>query len=219
MLFDSRTQQDKDGFKPNVDNSIKKPQPTGFEKFLFVLFFILTLGIFGFWYYARKNRLYREINEIQEASSMIQAAEKKRRAILIKQIDAVQGYAKFEKETQTKVAELRSQLETMNTDDNATVLKTNLDRIQAGLNFQFEQYPNLKADRLFLQFNSEIALQEDEIYSTIRMYNMKVNHFNGSIYSFWTNCVAAKIGAYNQPLFQASETERQDIDTSALRNI
>ncbi|MBN0970562.1 LemA family protein [Mycoplasma phocoeninasale] len=216
MLFDTRNPQSNEGFKPNVDNTIKKPEPTGFEKFLFVLFFFLTLGFFLIGYYVRKNYLLRKINEIQEASSLIQAAEKKRRATLIKQLDAVKGYAKFENSTLTEVTRMRSKLVELENENNVTELKAQLDSIQRNINLQFEAYPDLKASQLFLQFNTEIALQEDEIYSTIRIYNMKVNSFNSQIYTFWTNCVAKKIGAYNQPLFSASEQERQDVDTSSL---
>lgn len=41
MLFDSRTPQSSEGFKPNVDNSIKKPIPTGVEKFFLSYFLYL----------------------------------------------------------------------------------------------------------------------------------------------------------------------------------
>ena len=60
MLFDTRTPQSSEGFKPNVDNSITKPIPTGVEKFFFILFFILTIGIFYFVYVGRKNELMRD---------------------------------------------------------------------------------------------------------------------------------------------------------------
>ncbi|QJG66306.1 LemA family protein [Mycoplasma phocoeninasale] len=216
MLFDTRNQQPSEGAKPNVDNTIKKPEPTGFEKFLFVLLFIITIGFFGINYYRKKNLLLRRINEIQEASSLIQAAEKKRRATLIKQLDAVKGYAKFENSTLTEVTRMRSKLIELENEHNASELKSQLDGIQRNINLQFEAYPDLKANQLFLQFNTEIALQEDEIYSTIRIYNMRVKSFNSEIYTFWTNCVAKKIGAYNQPLFSASEQERQDVSTSSL---
>ncbi|WP_373435617.1 LemA family protein [Metamycoplasma equirhinis] len=219
MLFDTRTQQEKEGFKPNVDNSIKHPEPTKGEKFLYILLYIITLGIFYFAYLSRKNMLMRKMNEIQQASSVIQAAEKKRRATLLKQLDTVKGYVNFENKTLTEVARLRSQLVKLENEEDTATLRNKLDVIQRGINVQFEQYPDLKASSLFLQFNTEIAMQEDEIYATIRIYNMKVNSFNSEIYSFWTNCVAKKIGAYNQPLFIASEKEREDVDTSSLSNM
>lgn len=219
MLFDSRTPQQSEGFKPNVDNTIKHPEPTGGEKFLYILFFILTLGIFWFVTISRKNYLLAKMNRIQEASSLIQAAEKKRGATLLKQLDVVKGYANFENKTQTEIAKLRSQLVDLDKETDTKKLNEKLNTIQAGLNFQFEQYPNLKADRTFLQFQTEIAIQEDEIYATIRNYNAIVRNFNSEIYQFWTNIVAKKINAYNQPLFQASESERKDIDTSSLANM
>ncbi|WP_330463294.1 LemA family protein [Metamycoplasma gateae] len=216
MLFDSRTPQASSGFRPNVDNTIKHPEVSGGQKFLYVLLFILTLGLFIIAVIKRKNFLLAEINRVQEASSLIQAAEKKRRATLIKQLDAVKGYAEFENKTQTEIAKLRSKLTSLENENDAVKLSQELNTIQAGLSLQFEQYPNLKADRSFLQFQTEIAIQEDEIYATIRNYNSITRRFNSEIYQFWTNIVAKKIGAYNQPLFQATEAERQDVDTSSL---
>ncbi|ENY68532.1 Hypothetical protein, putative LemA family protein [Metamycoplasma auris 15026] len=218
MLFDSRAEQSKEGFKPNVDNSIKIPEVTGGQKFLYVLFFILTLGFFFIAVIIRKNELLARINRIQEASSLIQAAEKKRRAILLKQMDAVKGYAEFEHDTLTEVAKFRSQLVDLEHETDPTVLASKLNKIQAAINIQFEQYPDLKANTSFLRFQTEIAIQEDEIYATIRNYNAIVRHFNSDIYQFWTNVLAKKMNVYNQPLFQASEEERADIDTSSLAN-
>ncbi|AZZ65351.1 LemA family protein [Metamycoplasma phocicerebrale] len=216
MLFDSRTPQEKEGFKPNVDNSIKHPEVSGGEKFLYVLFFILTFGLFIIAVISRRNSLLAQMNRIQEASSLIQAAEKKRRAILIKQLDTVKGYAQFEAKTLKEITKYRSKLSDLETEQDPAKINEALNSIQRGINIQFEQYPNLKADRTFLQFQTEISLQEDEIYSTIRHYNAIVRVFNSNIYQFWTNIVAKKMGAYNQPLFQASEQEKRDVDTSSL---
>lgn len=219
MLFDSRTPQSSEGFKPNVDNSIKKPIPTGVEKFFFILFFILTIGIFYFVYVGRKNELMRDQNEIQNASSLIQAAEKRRRAVLIKMMNSLIGYKNFENETLTKITQYRSKLSNIDVDKTSPVeLKSQIDSIRGALNFQFEQYPDLKASKLYLQFSTEISMQEDEIYATIRNYNMIATSFNSKIYTFWTNCVAQKLDLYNVAIFQASEIERADVDTSELRN-
>ncbi|WP_412031544.1 LemA family protein [Metamycoplasma buccale] len=216
MLFDTRTPQGKSGFQPNVDNSIKEAKATGFQKFLVVLAFIFTLGIFWFAWNARRNSLIQKQTDIQEASSLIQAAQKKRRATLIKLLDTVKGYAKHEKETLEKVTALRNKLVDLDNVNDPQIFGQELSKIGSGINVQVEKYPELKADRLYLEFMSEISLQEDEIYSTIRNYNFKVQSFNRMIYTFWTVNVAEKIGAYNQPYFQASEEEMKDVDTSSL---
>ena len=130
----SRTPQSSEGFKPNVDNSIKKPIPTGVEKFFFILFFILTIGIFYFVYVGRKNELMRDQNEIQNASSLIQAAEKRRRAVLIKMMDSLIGYKNFENETLTKITQYRSKLSNIDVDKTSPVeLKSQIDSIRGCL--------------------------------------------------------------------------------------
>ncbi|PYF43724.1 LemA family protein [Metamycoplasma alkalescens] len=219
MLFDTREQQEKQEFRPNVDNSIKHPTATKGEKFLYVLLYIITLGLFFIATISRKNYLLAKMNKIQEASSLIQAAEKKRRATLIKQLDVVKGYAQFESKTLTEVTKLRAQLVELDNESDLSKFSEKLNQIKTGINLQFEQYPDLKANRSFLQFQTEIAIQEDEIYATIRNYNSIVRSFNSEIYQFWTNIIAIKLNAYNQPLFRASEEDRQDIDTSSLTSM
>ncbi|MGX9339168.1 LemA family protein [Mycoplasma sp. 332] len=216
MLFDSRTPQSNEGFKPNVDNSIKIPQPTKGERTLFIILCIITIGIILLVAIRKRNELLERMNRIQEASSLIQAAEKKRRATLIKQLDVVKGYAEYEQSTQKEIIKLRSQLVDIEGEKDVAKVSDTLNSVQRAINIQIEQYPNLKADRSYLQFQTEIAIQEDEIYATIRNYNAQARSFNAEIYKFWTNIVANKNNIYNQPLFQASEVERQDVDTSSL---
>ncbi|ACF07536.1 LemA family [Metamycoplasma arthritidis] len=216
MLFDTRTPQEASGFRPNVDNSIKQAKASKGQWALIVILYIITLGIFWFVWNARRNHLIAKQTEIQDASSLIQAAQQRRRATLVKQLDIVQSYAKHEKSILTEVTKLRSKINELANEKDVTKLSSELNTLSRDINLQFERYPELKADRLYLTLASEVSAQEDEIYSTIRNYNFRVQQFNGIIYTFWTVCVAEKIGAYNLPYFQASEQERADVDTSVL---
>ncbi|SGA31623.1 LemA family [Chlamydia abortus] len=150
------------------------------------------------------------------ASSTIQAAQAKRYATLTKMLNVVLGYAQHEKSTLTEVTKMRQQLAALSNETDTAKLSSGLEAIKAGLNIQLERYPELKADRLYLQLSSEISLQEDEIYAAIRIYNQKVTAFNSEIYNFPIVYVVEKLQLHNMALFEASEKERADVDMSAL---
>ncbi|AWX69617.1 LemA family protein [[Mycoplasma] anseris] len=217
MLFDTRKTDNNEGFQPEVDNSIKEAKATKGEKALYIFLSIITLGIYFFaTHFPKKNELLRRMNEIQEASSLIQAAQKKRRAILLKMMDSLEGYAKHEKETLEQVTKYRSKISEANADKDLNEFNNNLAEATRAINVQIERYPELKADTMYLQFSSEIVMQEEEIYATIRNYNYKATSFNREIYTFYTVIVAEKLGIYNQPLFKATKEEMADVDTSRL---
>ena len=216
MLFDSRTEQNAQGFKPNVDNAIRPAKATGGQKFIIILCIILTLDLGYIWVIVRKNDYRRKQINIMNASSTIQAAQAKRYATLTKMLNVVLGYAQHEKSTLTEVTKMRQQLAALSNETDTAKLSSGLEAIKAGLNIQLERYPELKADRLYLQLSSEISLQEDEIYAAIRIYNQKVTAFNSEIYNFPIVYVAEKLQLHNMALFEASEKERADVDMSAL---
>ncbi|AWX42892.1 LemA family [Metamycoplasma cloacale] len=217
MLFDTRQTDGNESFKPQVDNSIKPAKATGGQKFGFILLCIITLGIF---YLAagipKRNHLLRRMNDIQEAASTIQASQKKRRDILLKLMDSVKGYSKFEKETLEQITKYRSKIEEISNETDKVKVESIISEATRAINIQFERYPDLKASAHYMQLSSEIVIQEEEIYSAIRNYNYRARTFNQEIYTFYTVVIAEKLGLYNQPLFKASEAETQDVDTSSL---
>ncbi|RMA79053.1 LemA protein [Metamycoplasma subdolum] len=217
MLIDTRKEQAKKGFNPNVDNEAIPAKASGLDWFWYILISIFTLGIF--WlatWFRTKNELNQKQMVVNEASSNIQVALKKRRGILVKLIDTVKGYAQHEKGTLTEVIKYRSRIvELENVQDN-NKLEQELGKINSGINVLIENYPTLKADRTYLQLMSEISLIEDEIASAARIYNSRVRSFNAQIFTWYSSIVAQKNRLYTLPHFQASEEEMKDVDTSSL---
>ena len=219
MQFDTRNSQSTQGFKPNVDNTIHEAKCPFGVKFWIILFWILfPIGtiITTVLYIKTKNEYRRRQSIIVESSSTIQAAQAKRYATLIKMVDVVKGYAKHEKETLEEVTKMRSKLVSLEQEKDPAKYASILESVRAGINIQLEKYPELKADRLYLQLSSEITILEEEIYAAIRVYNQKVRSFNAEIYNFPTIYVADKLKLINFPDFEASEKERADVDMGSL---
>ncbi|QJG67212.1 LemA family protein [Mycoplasma phocoenae] len=214
MLFDSRNEQ-KD-VTINVDTAVQVAKATAFQKTLWIVIMIITLGIAGFWRIKWGNEFNKLQVQSQESSSLIQAAQAKRRASLIKMIDAVKGYKNHEKETLEQITKYRSKLNDLSDNTQIQNVQNTLDQISRGLSLTIEKYPELKADSLYKQFMNESILQEDEIYAARRVYNKGVNYFNQLIYTFPRIVKADHMKLHNLPFFTATQTERQDVDTSGL---
>ncbi|QJR44217.1 LemA family protein [Mycoplasma miroungirhinis] len=220
MLFDSRNEQQTVAI--NVDNTIQAAKASKLQKIIYYFVLLLctipTLGFIWILPVKYKNNFNSKQVVVQQASSTIQAAQAKRRATLLKMMDSVKSYKTHEKELLEQITKYRSQIKET-TDDHINGLQkqqTLLDNITNGLKITFEQYPDLKASELYLQFSTEVVLQEDEIYAARRIYNARVNDFNSSLYTFPAIVIASNMKLYNLPFFTASETERQDVDTSSL---
>ncbi|MDC8912001.1 LemA family protein [Metamycoplasma hyosynoviae] len=216
MLFDTRNEQPKEGFRPNIDNREIPAKANGAQKFGVIFLFIITLGLFGIAYIIRKNEYRRKQSEIIQASATIQAAQKKRTAILQAMLDTVKGYAKHEKDTLTNVTKLRSRIDDANKEKDPTKTAAILDEVRREINIQLESYPELKSEKLFMQLQTQIVNQEDEIYAAIRIYNQKVSAFNSEIYNFWTVYVCEKLQISNFPYFAPPEEEMKPVSMESL---
>lgn len=213
MLADTSTPSNPQGFSPNVDNTVRPVTVTSGQHAMYICCWIFTLGLFGIWHYKKRNQLNEQQIAVNTAASDIDVALTKRRDTLIKLLEQVKSYYNYEGDVQTKITELRS----MNT-GNFNQAKELMDHVQTGLNMAFENYPNLKANQVVQDLMSSSEVLESEIAASRRLYNMKVEMFNGQIYNFPTNCVAHEMGLHNFALFAASNQEKQDVDMSSLND-
>ena len=215
MLVDTRVQQNPSGFNVNVDNNQRQAKASFGQKFGWVLLVIFTLGIIWFVSISWKNQLIDQQMQINNAASNIQVNEAKRRDTLIKLLEQTKAYMKHEKETLTLVTKYRSG----GADANETAkLDNQLANFMMNLNVQYEQYPQLKADNLVKELMSTSRYLETEIAAARRLYNQKATSFNAEIFMFPKIVLASKIGLSTFALFQATLTQRQDVDMSSLSN-
>ena len=75
-----------------------------------------------------------------------------------------------------------------------------------------ENYPELKADRSFAQFQGRISEIEDQISDRREFYNDSVNTFNIRIEQIPDMFVARMLGYVARELFQADESDRADVE-------
>ncbi|MCC6679803.1 MAG: LemA family protein [Phycisphaeraceae bacterium] len=171
---------------------------------------VVLLLLPGVWFIATYNALIKLRNFCNESWSGIDTELKRRYDLIPNLVETVKAYAKHERETLEQVTRAR----------NTAVASTGSPQSQArdenqlihGLDKLFavaEAYPDLKADRHFLELQQELARTENRIARARRFYNANVRELNTRTEVFPSNIVAG--------LFNFRGREYFDIDDPVQR--
>ena len=174
----------------------------------------LVLAI-GFWGVRSYNSLVKENNNVLNKWSNVETIYQKRANLIPNLQNTVKSYAKFEQETLTKVVEARSKATQVTVDptnmteeDMAKFQKAQgeLSRSLGRLMMVVEQYPELKADQQYINFQREYIAIENSIRTEIVYYNEAVTIFNNEVESFPANLFVAFFSKFKaKPYFKADE--------------
>ena len=137
-----------------------------------------------------------------------------KRANLIPNLErTVKSYANFEKETLTQVIEARSKATSVNIDP-TNMTEADMAKFQAAqgelsgalsrLMVVVEQYPNLKADQQFINFQNEYTAIENSIRAETVYFNEAVDKYNSDIRQTPANIVANFTNFAVKPKFKAA---------------
>ncbi|RKX25991.1 MAG: LemA family protein [Candidatus Zixiibacteriota bacterium] len=173
-----------------------------------VLLVVVVVGYFISIY----NSLIRLKNNIKKAWSNIDVLLKQRHDELTKLLKTVQGYMKHEREVLTSITEARTAF----LGAQSVGAKAKADNMMTGaLKSLFavaENYPELKADRSFGQFQNRVSEIENQIADRREFYNDSVNTFNIRIEQIPDVFIARMLGYSQRELFKVAESDRADVD-------
>jgi LemA protein len=171
---------------------------------------------------------YNRIQSLDEQGAQAQSAievQLQRRADLIPNlVQTVKGYATHEDEVFTKVAEARSGLlgavQTHDPEQMATANATLSGALGRLLAVQ-ENYPQLKADKLFIGLQDELTGTENRIAVARNDYTQAVNAYNAYIRQFPATITAKLTGAKPRKYFAsaagAAEAPKVDFSKPAAK--
>lgn len=148
----------------------------------------------------------RRINDELAAGIDVQLAN--RRDTLTKLFDQVKGSMKFEKETMTQIAELRSGKISA---ANRNTVDTQIENISRKINIQMEAYPDLKSTAAVRDLMKASYDIEQDLAASRRTYNSAVSSFNTKINSYPNNVIAAGMGLSTLIPFAATAEQKQDV--------
>ena len=176
---------------------------------LYVIIGIIVLILI--YVFVTYNSLIRLRNKVNEAFATMDVYLKKRWDLIPNVVETVKGYAKHEKDTLKEIIELRnSTYENMSVNDKVDVnnkLSQGINKIMA----LAEAYPDLKANENFKDLSGQLSKVEDDIANARKYYNGAVRIMNDKIQMFPSNIIASMLGFKVQKMFEANETERENV--------
>lgn len=143
-------------------------------------------------YISAYNGLQKAKVNTEEAWSQISVQLKRRNDLIPNLVETVKGYAKHEKETLSKVVELRNQLTQLPADDHEGAMQLS-NQITDSLKTIFalsENYPDLKANTNFANLQEELTNTENKIAYSRQLFNSSAAVYNKMLLVFPSNIVA-----------------------------
>lgn len=176
----------------------------------------LVLGALLVAVFVMYNQLVTLRNRVEEAWADIDVQLKRRYDLIPNLVETVKGYAKHESETLQAVMEARSKATAINVDaSNVTAEQmTALAGASAGLGGALgklmavaEAYPDLKADKNFLELQNSLEDTENKIQAARRFYNGNVRDYNTKIELVPSNIVASIFSFVKKEFFELAEDD------------
>lgn len=158
------------------------------------------------------NKLIRLNQNVNEGWSGIDVQLKRRRDLIPELVKIASFYAKHEKDTFSRIAELRTSAQTA---QNVEQLATAETEITSGLQNLFaiaEAYPELKSDQQFVKLQENLAQVEKDLSYARRYYNAAVRTYNIAIKMFPELIVANALNYQEKAFFEISAAERENVN-------
>ena len=177
-----------------------------------VVLLVLAVAV---WWIKTRNGYVRLKNLVEEAWSTIDVYLKKRFDLIPNLVETVKGYSKHESETLQKVIAARNiGLNASTPAEKMEADKAVTSSLRTFFNVVSEAYPDLKADKNFLDLQNQLENLENELEAARRYYNGVVKQFNTRLEIFPACIVGKRMGeGYEKKVYfeLSSEEERQNV--------
>ena len=153
------------------------------------------------------NKLVTLRQRVQNAWSQIDVQLQRRFDLIPNLVETVKGYMTHEKDTLTKVTELRASWSDAKTVEDKAKLEGELSNTLKTIMAVSENYRNLKADQSFNNLQAELSDTENKISYSRQFYNDTVTIYNTKLETFPSNLVASMFGFKASTLFNVESEE------------
>lgn len=164
------------------------------------------------WVIGTYNGLIRLRNHVRESFSDIDTELKRRHDLIPNLVSTVKGYAAHEVAVLTEVTDARARAEQHH--ERVRDLGDDESKLVRGVGKLFalaEGYPDLKADKNFLQLQRELVNTEDRIQAARRFYNANVRDLNNRIEMFPSSIIAGMMNLAMADYFEVENLSVREV--------
>jgi LemA protein len=173
---------------------------------LVVVLVIYAIGVY--------NGLVRRRNEVEEAYRQIDVQLKRRYDLIPNLLEGVKKYFRHEQEVLGEVTRARAQAMQPHGPREQAQSEARLSGAIGNLFAVAENYPELRSDRVLLDFQEELSSTENKISFARQHYNDSVSDYNTKIQSFPAVLFARSMGFTEREYFEAVGPERESVTVS-----
>ena len=155
------------------------------------------------------NNLVRARNQVRAGWSDIDVQLQRRHDLVPQLVEAVKGYANYERATLEAVTSLRQQSEYAAGPAEKARLEAAMEAGLQRLIALAEDYPDLKANRNFLELQEQLTEVEDHLQYARRFYNGAVRLLNTRIESVPDLIIARWFGFKTAEFFDAEDDAQE----------
>jgi LemA protein len=171
-----------------------------------IIAIIIIVAIIAF-VIATYNGLVVARQKVKNAWSQIDVQLQRRFDLIPNFVETVKGYMTHEKDTLTKVTELRTSWSGASSIDEKAALNNQLSNTLKTIMAVSENYPDLKANQNFLEMQEELKNTENKISFSRQFYNDSVTMYNTKLEVFPSNIIAGMFNFTQETLFAAESDE------------
>lgn len=182
----------------------------GYEKWIW----IGVVAVVVIFFYATYNGFVNKEEGLKSAWSNVETQYQRRADLIPNLVSTVKGYAAHETQTLNEVTEARARATSINlsADDLTPERLQQFQQAQAQVRSALgrliavsESYPDLKANRNFLELQAQLEGTENRIAVARKDFNAVAQRYNVSVRRFPANLVARMFGFGPKPYFESAE--------------
>lgn len=182
-----------------------------------MIFLLIIVGVGALVFILIYNGLIAKKNAVENSFGTMDALLKKRYDLIPNVVATVQQYMNYEKDTLTKITELRAKaISSGISTDEKTALSNQMTPLLKNILVSAENYPELKANSNFTDLQNTLKELEEQISSSRIAYNNSVTFYNNGIEMFPGSFVAGLMGLQRKPLFEIPTEERKNVSVKEL---
>jgi len=160
------------------------------------------------------NKIAKRKNQIQNAISSLDSLFIQRADLIPNLIETTKQYMQYEQETLAQITELRTPVVTEKQNPYLQPEKGN--KMLMNIMARAEEYPELKANRQFLQLNQAFTECEEQLAAGRRYLSASITDYNDAIVTFPANLLAGLFGFTTYQWQYATQKQREAIDAKEL---